>query len=199
MSDVSVASESAGEIVKIQIPGLHHRRVWCAPENLHFSQVPTCCCCCWSREHPWSSLALDFSTCQQKNALHSRFAQCVCQTVSLSPATLRGERGRCRQAPTHLFCVPCPPYRKQELANSSDVTLPDRSLSPPLTAPPTMKVRNLELVRGRESGWGKSQGLALYWHQTVPVGPTECLDTSGNSVPLSSPGQEENVTVRLRC
>ncbi|XP_019506039.1 PREDICTED: rap1 GTPase-activating protein 2 isoform X2 [Hipposideros armiger] len=29
--------------------------------------------------------------------------------------------------------------KKQELANSSDVTLPDRSLSPPLTAPPTMK------------------------------------------------------------
>ncbi|EQB78319.1 rap1 GTPase-activating protein 2 [Camelus ferus] len=29
--------------------------------------------------------------------------------------------------------------RKQELANSSDVTLPDRPLSPPLTAPPTMK------------------------------------------------------------
>nr|XP_020761638.1 rap1 GTPase-activating protein 2 [Odocoileus virginianus texanus] len=28
---------------------------------------------------------------------------------------------------------------KQELANSSDVTLPDRPLSPPLTAPPTMK------------------------------------------------------------
>ncbi|KAH0511486.1 Rap1 GTPase-activating protein 2 [Microtus ochrogaster] len=30
-------------------------------------------------------------------------------------------------------------FRKQELANSSDVTLPDRPLSPPLTAPPTMK------------------------------------------------------------
>ncbi|CAI9162806.1 unnamed protein product [Rangifer tarandus platyrhynchus] len=29
--------------------------------------------------------------------------------------------------------------KKQELANSSDVTLPDRPLSPPLTAPPTMK------------------------------------------------------------
>ncbi|XP_044926134.1 rap1 GTPase-activating protein 2 isoform X3 [Mustela putorius furo] len=29
--------------------------------------------------------------------------------------------------------------RKQELANSSDVTFPDRPLSPPLTAPPTMK------------------------------------------------------------
>ncbi|XP_063107112.1 rap1 GTPase-activating protein 2 isoform X3 [Cavia porcellus] len=29
--------------------------------------------------------------------------------------------------------------RKQELANSSDVTLPDQPLSPPLTAPPTMK------------------------------------------------------------
>nr|XP_044600553.1 rap1 GTPase-activating protein 2 isoform X14 [Equus asinus] len=32
-----------------------------------------------------------------------------------------------------------PVLRKQELANSSDVTLPDRPLSPPLTAPPTMK------------------------------------------------------------
>lgn len=42
----------------------------------------------------------------------------------------------------------CSPYRKQELANSSDVTLPDRSLSPPLTAPPTMKVRGLELING---------------------------------------------------
>uniref|UniRef100_A0A8B9C786 RAP1 GTPase activating protein 2 n=1 Tax=Anser brachyrhynchus TaxID=132585 RepID=A0A8B9C786_9AVES len=31
------------------------------------------------------------------------------------------------------------PSRKQELLNSSDVTLPDRPLSPPLTAPPTMK------------------------------------------------------------
>ncbi|KAL6078535.1 hypothetical protein STEG23_011104, partial [Scotinomys teguina] len=30
--------------------------------------------------------------------------------------------------------------RKQELANSSDVTVPDRPLSPPLTAPPTMKL-----------------------------------------------------------
>ncbi|GAB5580654.1 rap1 GTPase-activating protein 2 isoform X1 [Prionailurus iriomotensis] len=29
--------------------------------------------------------------------------------------------------------------KKQELANSSDVTFPDRPLSPPLTAPPTMK------------------------------------------------------------
>nr|XP_054111529.1 rap1 GTPase-activating protein 2 isoform X6 [Callithrix jacchus] len=29
--------------------------------------------------------------------------------------------------------------RKQDLANSSDVTLPDRPLSPPLTAPPTIK------------------------------------------------------------
>jgi len=29
--------------------------------------------------------------------------------------------------------------RKQELANSPDVTFPDRPLSPPLTAPPTMK------------------------------------------------------------
>uniref|UniRef100_A0A8B9ZGK4 RAP1 GTPase activating protein 2 n=1 Tax=Anas platyrhynchos TaxID=8839 RepID=A0A8B9ZGK4_ANAPL len=29
--------------------------------------------------------------------------------------------------------------KKQELLNSSDVTLPDRPLSPPLTAPPTMK------------------------------------------------------------
>uniref|UniRef100_A0A2K6TR11 RAP1 GTPase activating protein 2 n=2 Tax=Saimiri boliviensis TaxID=27679 RepID=A0A2K6TR11_SAIBB len=29
--------------------------------------------------------------------------------------------------------------KKQDLANSSDVTLPDRPLSPPLTAPPTMK------------------------------------------------------------
>uniref|UniRef100_A0A8C0K7C1 RAP1 GTPase activating protein 2 n=1 Tax=Canis lupus dingo TaxID=286419 RepID=A0A8C0K7C1_CANLU len=35
--------------------------------------------------------------------------------------------------------------RKQELANSSDVTFPDQPLSPPLTAPPTMKVRGLVL------------------------------------------------------
>uniref|UniRef100_A0A8C3CZS2 RAP1 GTPase activating protein 2 n=1 Tax=Cairina moschata TaxID=8855 RepID=A0A8C3CZS2_CAIMO len=34
--------------------------------------------------------------------------------------------------------------RKQELLNSSDVTLPDRPLSPPLTAPPTMKVSILD-------------------------------------------------------
>uniref|UniRef100_G1S5X9 RAP1 GTPase activating protein 2 n=1 Tax=Nomascus leucogenys TaxID=61853 RepID=G1S5X9_NOMLE len=45
-------------------------------------------------------------------------------------------RGRRRQVFTHLFW---PLHRKQELANSSDVTLPDRPLSPPLTAPPTMK------------------------------------------------------------
>nr|XP_021526960.1 rap1 GTPase-activating protein 2 [Aotus nancymaae] len=37
--------------------------------------------------------------------------------------------------------VPAMPRKlwKQDLANSSDVTLPDRPLSPPLTAPPTMK------------------------------------------------------------
>lgn len=42
-----------------------------------------------------------------------------------------------------LFC------RKQELLNSSDVTLPDRPLSPPLTAPPTMKVSARALRGGR--------------------------------------------------
>lgn len=36
-----------------------------------------------------------------------------------------------------LFC------RKQELLSSADVTLPERPLSPPLTAPPTMKVSAL--------------------------------------------------------
>nr|XP_008534029.1 PREDICTED: rap1 GTPase-activating protein 2 [Equus przewalskii] len=45
--------------------------------------------------------------------------------------------------------------KKQELANSSDVTLPDRPLSPPLTAPPTMKVRGLELVSGEGQWVGK--------------------------------------------
>lgn len=35
--------------------------------------------------------------------------------------------------------------RKQELLNSADVTAPERPLSPPLTAPPTMKVRSLVL------------------------------------------------------
>lgn len=53
------------------------------------------------------------------------------------------------------------PYRKQELANSSDVTVPDRSLSPPLTAPPTMKVRGLELVSGGGGGWGLNPKAAL--------------------------------------
>uniref|UniRef100_A0A8C9NIN4 RAP1 GTPase activating protein 2 n=1 Tax=Serinus canaria TaxID=9135 RepID=A0A8C9NIN4_SERCA len=33
--------------------------------------------------------------------------------------------------------------KKQELLNSTDVTVPERPLSPPLTAPPTMKVRVL--------------------------------------------------------
>ena len=54
------------------------------------------------------------------------------------------------------------PYRKQELANSSDVTLADRSLSPPLTAPPTMKVRGLELVSGGGDGRGVNLKAALY-------------------------------------
>lgn len=52
--------------------------------------------------------------------------------------------------------------RKQELANSSDVTLPDRPLSPPLTAPPTMKVRGLDLESGEVGGWGSLKAL-LSW------------------------------------
>lgn len=116
----------------------------------------------------------------------------VCWTVSPSPG-FRGERGRCRQAPTHLFCVLWPPHRKQELANSSDVPLPDRSLSPPLTAPPTMKVRGLELVSGEGWGGGASQGSALVRHLAQLRLPSEgmgCPASSGSSVHLSSAARE---------
>ncbi|KAF5911720.1 hypothetical protein HPG69_015698 [Diceros bicornis minor] len=51
--------------------------------------------------------------------------------------------------------------RKQELANSSDVTLPDRPLSPPLTAPPAMKVRGLELSAEFFEMLEKMQGIKL--------------------------------------
>lgn len=51
---------------------------------------------------------------------------------SFSPASQTGLQGLLT-APV-LFC------RKQELLSSTDVTLPERPLSPPLTAPPTMKV-----------------------------------------------------------
>uniref|UniRef100_A0A8C9NGA3 RAP1 GTPase activating protein 2 n=1 Tax=Serinus canaria TaxID=9135 RepID=A0A8C9NGA3_SERCA len=41
------------------------------------------------------------------------------------------------------FALPELQEQKQELLNSTDVTVPERPLSPPLTAPPTMKVRVL--------------------------------------------------------
>uniref|UniRef100_A0A2K6DTW9 RAP1 GTPase activating protein 2 n=1 Tax=Macaca nemestrina TaxID=9545 RepID=A0A2K6DTW9_MACNE len=63
---------------------------------------------------------------------------------------------------------------KQELANSSDVTLPDRPLSPPLTAPPTMKVRGFD--SGRQGG---ERGIKLEEQKPGPqknkVGPSLCL------------------------
>ncbi|NXW10142.1 RPGP2 protein, partial [Fregetta grallaria] len=40
-------------------------------------------------------------------------------------------------------------FRKQELLNSTDVTVPERPLSPPLTAPPTMKVSAPKLEEQR--------------------------------------------------
>uniref|UniRef100_A0A2R8MKR6 RAP1 GTPase activating protein 2 n=1 Tax=Callithrix jacchus TaxID=9483 RepID=A0A2R8MKR6_CALJA len=55
---------------------------------------------------------------------------CVCVCVCV-------QRGRRRSESPFL---PSSPTQKQDLANSSDVTLPDRPLSPPLTAPPTIKV-----------------------------------------------------------
>lgn len=120
----------------------------------------------------------------------------VCETVSPSTAALE-ERGRRGQALTHLSCVLWPPYRKQELANSSDVPLPDRSLSPPLTAPPTMKVRGLELVSGEGQGRGYLSGLCFV---LVP-GPAACPDgglggpaASGSIAHLSSAVQEDSVT-----
>lgn len=120
----------------------------------------------------------------------------VCETVSPSTAALE-ERGRRGQALTHLFCVLWPPYRKQELANSSDVPLPDRSLSPPLTAPPTMKVRGLELV----SGEGQEEGVPLKALLCSGARPS-CLPrgglggpaASGSSAHLSSAVQEDSVT-----
>ncbi|XP_034496222.1 rap1 GTPase-activating protein 2 isoform X2 [Ailuropoda melanoleuca] len=51
--------------------------------------------------------------------------------------------------------------KKQELANSSDVTFPDRPLSPPLTAPPTMKVRGSELSAEFFEMLEKMQGIKL--------------------------------------
>lgn len=48
----------------------------------------------------------------------------------LSPAPRRG--------PLTRLCLGS--FRKQELLSGADVTVPERPLSPPLTAPPTMKV-----------------------------------------------------------
>lgn len=103
---------------------------------------------------------------------------------------------------THLFCVLWPPHRKQELANSSDVPLPDRSLSPPLTAPPTMKVRGLELGSGEGWGGGAAQGSALFRHPArlrVPSEGMGCPAPSGSSVHLSSAAREGSVTETQGC
>lgn len=102
------------------------------------------------------------------------------------------------EVPTHLFCVLWPLHRKQELANSSDVTLPDQPLSPPLTAPPTMKVRDLGSVIGEEQWAGK---VLLLWPQAqllLSSGSVSCPHTSGGSVHLRLPVWEDSVTVRFR-
>ena len=82
------------------------------------------------------------------------------------------------QALTHVFCVLWPLHRKQELANSSDVTFPDRPLSPPLTAPPTMKVRGLELVSGKGRWLSlQSQATSIQWEPESALTPQEAVST----------------------
>uniref|UniRef100_A0A8C3CVB2 RAP1 GTPase activating protein 2 n=1 Tax=Cairina moschata TaxID=8855 RepID=A0A8C3CVB2_CAIMO len=67
--------------------------------------------------------------------------------------------------------------RKQELLNSSDVTLPDRPLSPPLTAPPTMKVSAPKLEEQRTGSQKHKVSLPSF-----PV-PPQILD-KGSPYPL---------------
>lgn len=84
------------------------------------------------------------------------------------------------QALTHVFCVLWPLHRKQELANSSDVTFPDRPLSPPLTAPPTMKVRGLELVSGKGKVAVPSvpgPATSIQWEPESALTPQEAVST----------------------
>ena len=99
--------------------------------------------------HSGSKLCLRFECIPAKRHTDSIF--CTCQPVSLSLAADRGEGGGADRPllTSDLLRVLWSPHRKQELANSSDVTLPDRPLSPPLTAPPTMKVRGIGLVSGQ--------------------------------------------------
>uniref|UniRef100_F7BDC0 Rap-GAP domain-containing protein n=1 Tax=Monodelphis domestica TaxID=13616 RepID=F7BDC0_MONDO len=73
---------------------------------------------------------------------------CICNYVILQGVREeekgrgRGGRHQTKQPLTLLALLWL--FRKQELANSPDVTIPDRPLSPPLTAPPTMKVSDLD-------------------------------------------------------
>ena len=114
--------------------------------------------------HSGSKLCLRFECIPAKRHTDSIF--CTCQPVSLSLAADRGEGGGADRPllTSDLLRVLWSPHRKQELANSSDVTLPDRPLSPPLTAPPTMKVRGFGLVSGEGTLRGVG-GAFLLWPQ----------------------------------
>ena len=135
-----------------------------------------------------SKLCLRFECIPAKKHTDSIF--CTSQPVSLSLAADRGEGGGADRPllTSDLLRVLWSPHRKQELANSSDVTLPDRPLSPPLTAPPTMKVRGFGLVSGEgtlRGAGGSPLTLAPGPAASVPsVGAMEPPRTSGCSVHL---------------
>lgn len=135
-----------------------------------------------------SKLCLRFECIPAKKHTDSIF--CTSQPVSLSLAADRGEGGGADRPllTSDLLRVLWSPHRKQELANSSDVTLPDRPLSPPLTAPPTMKVRGFGLVSGEgtlRGAGGSPLTLAPGPAAFVPsVGAMEPPRTSGCSVHL---------------
>lgn len=63
---VSQTSESPGECITTQIPGLHLQNFWFTrpgvrPGNVHFKQVPNGRKCCWSRDYIWRTTGLGLS------------------------------------------------------------------------------------------------------------------------------------------
>ncbi|KAL0597214.1 hypothetical protein AAY473_032563 [Plecturocebus cupreus] len=99
--------------------------------------------------------------------------------------------GRDRVSPRWPGCSRAPDLRKQDLASSSDVTLPDRPLSPPLTAPPTMKVRGLDSGRQEGEPVGKSWGLA------VALAPGPAAPIAGGLWSVLTP--RRRCPVKLQC
>uniref|UniRef100_A0A8C4YPW1 RAP1 GTPase activating protein 2 n=1 Tax=Gopherus evgoodei TaxID=1825980 RepID=A0A8C4YPW1_9SAUR len=86
-------------------------------------------------------------------------------------------------------------YRKQELLNNADVTIPDRPLSPPLTAPATMKVGYVHDMLRIILEKGSSYPLIIlpqfggYW-----IEDPENLSTPTSSDSSISEEEEENLS-----